>query len=136
MFIKCIPQFKFYLYKTLHICQFRRGTLLVRVSEWVSPLWHILIMSQPVFALSPYCCTLRGEATNTNFIVFSLTRSGLEPTFYHTWGEHANHYTTNAVGTYLNMSFWLKYFWTFRFSSFNIYNWIPTVSATHPRCFA
>jgi hypothetical protein len=32
-------------------------------------------------------------ATNTNFIVFGLTRSGLEPTR----GEHANHYTTNAV---------------------------------------
>jgi hypothetical protein len=31
------------------------------------------------------------EATNTNFIVFGLTRPGLEPTIYHTRGEHANH---------------------------------------------
>jgi len=31
-----------------------------------------------------------GEATNTNFIVFGLTRPGLE-------GEPASHYTTDAV---------------------------------------
>ena len=37
------------------------------------------------------------EAINTNFIVFGLTRLGLEPTIYHTPGEHANHYTTDAV---------------------------------------
>ena len=29
--------------------------------------------------------------------VFCLTRSGLEPTIYHTGGEHANHYTNDAV---------------------------------------
>ena len=33
---------------------------------------------------------LSGEATNTNFIFFCLTRPGLEPTIYRTWGEHAN----------------------------------------------
>ena len=33
----------------------------------------------------------------TNFIVFSLTRSGLEPTIYRTRGEHSNHYATDAV---------------------------------------
>jgi hypothetical protein len=44
----------------------------------------ILIQSQPVFALSPYCCVLSGEAANTNFIGFSLTRPGLEPTIYRT----------------------------------------------------
>jgi hypothetical protein len=40
---------------------------------------------------------LSREATNTNFIVFSLTRPGLEPTNYHTQGQHANHYTTDTV---------------------------------------
>ena len=40
---------------------------------------------------------LSGEATNTNFIIFGLTRSGLELTIYRTQGEHANHYTTDAV---------------------------------------
>ena len=40
---------------------------------------------------------LSGEAANTNFIVFGLARPGLEPTNYHTQGEHANHYTPNAV---------------------------------------
>ena len=41
---------------------------------------------------------LSGEATNTNFIVFGLTRPGLEPTIYRTRGEHTNHYATDAVG--------------------------------------
>ena len=50
--------------------------------------------SQPVFALSPSCCMLRGEATNTDSIVFGFTRWGLEPMIYHTRGEHPNHYTT------------------------------------------
>jgi hypothetical protein len=40
---------------------------------------------------------LSGEATYTNFIVFGLTQPGLEPTIYRTRGEHANHYTTDAV---------------------------------------
>ena len=40
---------------------------------------------------------LSGEATHINFIVFGLTRPGLEPTIYRTRGEHANHYTTDAV---------------------------------------
>jgi hypothetical protein len=45
---------------------------------------------------------LRGEdikedMANTNFIVFGLMRQGLEPTIYHTPGEHANHYATDAV---------------------------------------
>ena len=40
---------------------------------------------------------LSGETTNTNCKVFGLTRTGLEPTIYRTQGEHANHYTTDAV---------------------------------------
>ena len=32
-----------------------------------------------------------GEATHTNFIVFGLTRPGLEPTIYRSRGEHVNH---------------------------------------------
>lgn len=61
----------------------------------VTPLVHvILILSQPVFALSLQCCMLNGEATNTIFIVFGLTRPGLEPTIYHTRREHAHHYIT------------------------------------------
>ena len=40
---------------------------------------------------------LSGEATNTNFIVFGLTRTGLESTIYRTRGDHANHYATDAV---------------------------------------
>jgi hypothetical protein len=36
---------------------------------------------QTVFALSPKCC-VSGEATNTNFLVFGLTRSGLKSMSY------------------------------------------------------
>jgi hypothetical protein len=42
-------------------------------------------------------CFSSGEATNTNFIVFGLTRLGLEPTICCTRGKHANHYTTDAI---------------------------------------
>ena len=39
----------------------------------VAPIGHIiLILSKPVFALSPKCWVLSGEATNTNFKVFGL----------------------------------------------------------------
>jgi hypothetical protein len=57
----------------------------------------ILILSQPVFALSTLFRVLSGEATNTNFIVFGLTRPGFEPTIYLTRCECTNHYTTDTV---------------------------------------
>jgi hypothetical protein len=38
-----------------------------------------------------------GEAANTNFKVFGLTRPGLEPTIYRTRGEHDNHYAIDGV---------------------------------------
>jgi hypothetical protein len=40
---------------------------------------------------------LSGEVTNTNLMVFFVTRPRLETTIYRTWGEHANHYATDAV---------------------------------------
>jgi hypothetical protein len=43
---------------------------------------------------------LSGEATNINLIVFGLTQPVLEPTIYHTRGEHANHYATNEPTIY------------------------------------
>jgi len=38
----------------------------------------IMIPSQPVFVLMLYCRVLSRDATHTNFIVFGLTRRGLE----------------------------------------------------------
>ena len=35
---------------------------------------------------------LSGEETNFNFLVFGLTRPGIESTIYCTRGKHANHY--------------------------------------------
>ena len=45
----------------------------------VALFWNIiLIPSHPVFALTPWCWLLQGEATNTNFIVW-LTWPRVEP---------------------------------------------------------
>jgi hypothetical protein len=46
-----------------------------------------------------------GETTNSNFIVFGLTRPGLEPTIYRTRGEQANHYATDAVVYHLMLNY-------------------------------
>ena len=63
----------------------------------VAPLGHIILtQSQPVITLSHWSCVLSGESTNTNVIVFGLTRPGLEPTIYHTRGEHSNRYATDT----------------------------------------
>jgi hypothetical protein len=40
---------------------------------------------------------LSEAAKNSIFVVFGLTRSGLEPMIYHTRDEHTNHYTTDVV---------------------------------------
>ena len=40
---------------------------------------------------------LIGEAENTNFNVFGLTRSGTESTTLHIRGKHATHYNAEAV---------------------------------------
>ena len=58
---------------------------------------------------------LSGEATNTNFIVFGLTRSGIE--------HAANHYTTDAV----HYRFEYKYIFIF------LYN-VPIICFTAMSC--
>jgi hypothetical protein len=40
---------------------------------------------------------LRADKQQIPILVFGSTWSGLEPTIYCAWDEHANHYTTNAV---------------------------------------
>jgi hypothetical protein len=48
---------------------------------------------------------LRGEATNTNLIVFGLTQPGLELMIYRNRGKYANHYTTDSVCQIWTFSF-------------------------------
>jgi hypothetical protein len=60
----------------------------------VAPLSWFRANQSMLFLLNAACLT---EKTNTKFIVFGLTRPGLEPTTYHTRGEHANHYATDIV---------------------------------------
>ena len=50
----------------------------------------ILFPCQPVFALTPLCWVLNGEATNTSFIVYGLIQLGLESRSTLLLGEHAN----------------------------------------------
>ena len=45
------------------------------------------------------CCMLGGDATDTSFIVFGLTRTGLDATINRTRGKHANHYPADSVPT-------------------------------------
>ena len=47
-----------------------------------------------VFLLNAACLA---EKQQIPILVFGLTRPGLEPTFYRSRGEHANHYATDAV---------------------------------------
>jgi hypothetical protein len=54
---------------------------------WWGPLCTIPTRNHFLLFLLSVACL----ATNTNFIVFGLTWSGLEPTIYHTRGQHANH---------------------------------------------
>ena len=54
-----------------------------------------LILRQPVFDFTPYCCAC--DAANINFIVYSFTWTGLEPTIYHSKCEHATHYIINVI---------------------------------------
>ena len=41
-----------------------------------------------------------GEATNTSFICFGLSRPGLEHEIYNFRSKHANHYTTGVISPY------------------------------------
>ena len=60
---------------------------------------HVILSRHIILTLgrSVYkCCANSGEAANTNFHVFCLTRSVIEPTTFHSPGNHANHYTSDA----------------------------------------
>ena len=75
----------------------RNNSLRIDMSPHLDTLFWFRAKPSFLLLLNAAC----GEATNTNFIVFGLTRSGLERTSYCTWGEHANHYTTDAVQIWL-----------------------------------
>jgi hypothetical protein len=53
---------------------------------------------------------LSGEATNTNFIVFCLTRLGLEPTIYRTRGKHVNIALQNLGQKDIFQDIWIERF--------------------------
>jgi hypothetical protein len=69
----------------------------------VSTNGHYLDSEQNSLALLRECYVLSGEAVDANFIVFGLTRPGLELTIYCTRGEHANQYATDVVIAHFEM---------------------------------
>ena len=82
----------------------RTSYICIMLADWINslkvdaPLRHIiLILSQPVFALTPSCCMLGGEAENTNVILFGFTKPELKLMIYCTQGKHVDHNSTNAV---------------------------------------
>ena len=82
---------------------------MIKVDSWVNE-WLLFNANSAIFQL--YHCENKiifnelmndeirfvlEQHANTNFIVFGLTRPGLEPTIYRSRGEHTNHYNTDAV---------------------------------------
>ena len=63
------------------------------VDSHVAQLGHIIMIDEP----TSLCSFFLLLCANTHFIIFGSTRFGLEPTIDCTPGEHANHYTTDAV---------------------------------------
>jgi hypothetical protein len=57
----------------------------------------IIILIPSILVSNSLIYVFSREAANTNFIVYGFTWPGLEHMIYHTGGEHANHYTTNAI---------------------------------------
>ena len=92
------------------------------------------------FGLSHYYCVLRGEATNTHFIVFGFTKSELEPTIYSTGDEHDNHYTIDVVrlpiqrGCYLMRPICSLWFDLLRARTHDTPHSRRTLSPLHHRC--
>ena len=69
---------------------------------------HImLILSQPVFALTPWSCMVSREAANTNFIVSDLTPIGLKSKIYCTQGRKLT--ITPLMQFHLRKSPWEMY---------------------------
>jgi TRAP-type C4-dicarboxylate transport system permease small subunit len=76
----------------------------------VALLGHIILLSsQPVFALSPSCCMISGEATNSNCIAFGLSRPGINHFPIGEWLFHNKwFYTIMVVGFVLFIFFLLQ----------------------------
>jgi hypothetical protein len=66
---------------------------------------HLAEMLMFVGALRPSTLLrYRREAANISFIVFGLSQPGLQPNIYHTWRQHANHYTIDVFKNLCNIN--------------------------------
>jgi hypothetical protein len=70
------------------------------------------------------CCMHRGEAPNTNFIVFGLTWSGLEPTIYHTLKTEVQ--TDNHHHSFIQN--WLPYCFSHQWTRCAVIHWSHLLS--------
>ena len=106
--------FKLFLKQFWHFCRSRQEHIKTWVSEWLLQFFSY-VMSRTIFncwdddevrfVLDQHSsCLISGEATNTNFIVLGLIRSGLEPMIYHTQTSNLNlvHYLSylNEISCY------------------------------------
>ena len=111
-------------FETLFELDFRRASPLKQQSacRHVAPLGHIILIPR--------------EETNTNFIMFSLTRPELEPTIYHTRGKHAKplHHRCGSI----NIIKFDKYILILHRDQYciKVYIWICNWITTHVYFFA
>ena len=81
--------------------------------RYVTAFGHIIVIrSQPDFSPTHWSCTHSREAAYIIYLVFGLTKPGLNTTIYSTWVKHTNHYTTD-VTFFCCLLYILKLFFTF-----------------------
>jgi hypothetical protein len=73
-----------------------------KIDIYFSKKWDYLISSMQIRVIGSMQIRVTVQLYFTllfelMYIVFGLTRSGFDPTIYHTGSEHANHYTTDVV---------------------------------------
>ena len=66
------------------------------VDKHVAPLEHIILIPSQPTSLSSFYLMMRAFRRSNKY-QFSSLRFGLEPSIYHTRGEHANHCTTHVL---------------------------------------
>ena len=110
---KIVCTFKLFLKQFWHFYRSRQEHIKTWVSEWLLQFFSYVMSrtsfncwdDEVRFVLDQHSsCLISGEATNTNFIVFGLIRSGLEPMIYHTQTSNLNlvHYLSylNEISCY------------------------------------
>jgi hypothetical protein len=86
---------------------FQRGFWLTEITVWELNAADTLFgfRASPSLLFLSCCFVVSRETTNTNFVIFGLTRPGLDPTICRTQFEHANIYPFGISGFRVAQSF-------------------------------